>query len=143
MTPRPRPGTTITELVVAMIVIGALAGMAMPRFRDATDRAAARAAVQEAASLFSFARRAAITRRSPVGVVIDTAAGAVIVRIGALQLGQQSLRDRYGVQLTASRDSMAYDPRGLGHGAANLTIIARRRRGAETLFVSRLGRTRR
>lgn len=143
MTPRPRSGTTITELTVAMVVIGALAGMAMPRIRDATDRAGARAAVQEAASLFSFARRAAITRRSPVGVVIDTASGTVVVRIGTLHLGQQSLRDRYGVRLTASRDSMAYDPRGLGHGAANLTIVARRGRGAETLFVSRLGRTRR
>lgn len=143
MTPRARPGTTVTELMVAMLVMGALLGMAMPRFRDATDRAAARAAVQEAASLFSFARRAAVTRRSAVGVIIDTAAGAVIVRIGALQLGQVRLRERYGVQVTASRDSMAYDPRGLGHGAANLTIVARRGRGVETLFVSRLGRTRR
>lgn len=143
MTARPRPGTTITELMVAMIVMGALAGIAIPRFRDAADRAGARAAVQEAASLFSFARRAAITRRSPVGVVIDTSAGAVIVRIGNLRLGQVSLRDRYGVRVTASRDSMAYDPRGLGYGAANLTIVARRGRGVETLFVSRLGRTRR
>lgn len=138
-----RRGTTVTELLVVVIVIAALAGMAMPRLRDAADRFAARAAAREAASLFSFARRSAITRRAPVGVIIDTAVGAVIVRIGPFELARQGLRERYGVKLTSSRDSMSYDPRGLGYGAANLTVVARRGRGAETLFVSRLGRTRR
>lgn len=138
-----RRGTTVTELLVVMVVLAALSVMALPRLRDAQDRVAARAAVREAVSLFSFARRAAITRRSPVGVVIDTARGAVIVRIGPAELARAGLRERYGVRLGASRDSMSYDPRGLGYGAANLTMVARRGRGAETLFVSRLGRTRR
>jgi hypothetical protein len=37
---------------------------------------------------------------------------------------------------------MAFDARGLGVGAANLSLVARRGRFADTLFVSRLGRLR-
>jgi Tfp pilus assembly protein FimT len=138
-----RSGTTVVELVVVMIVVGALAAIALPRFRRAADRFATRAAIQEAGSLFSFARRSAITRRSTVGVITDTASGTIIVRSGGTELARRSLRERYGVRLRTTRDSMSYDPRGLGYGAANLTIIARRGQGAETLSVSRLGRTRR
>jgi Tfp pilus assembly protein FimT len=130
-------------VLVVVIVIVTLAAIALPRFREATDRFAARAAVEEARSLFAFARRSAITRRSVVGVIPDTVAGVILVRSRGTELARVALRDRYGVRLSASRDSMSYDPRGLGYGAANLTVIARRRRGAETLFVSRLGRTRR
>lgn len=140
---RVRAGTTLAELMVVVLVAGALAAIALPRLRDAADRFSCRAAIQEGISLFSFARRSAITRRAPVGVVIDTGAGAIIVRVGPAELARVGLRDRYGVRLRATRDSMTYDPRGLGYGAANLTVIARRGRAAETLSVSRLGRTRR
>jgi type II secretory pathway pseudopilin PulG len=138
-----RPGVTVVELVVVVIVVAALAGIALPRFREASDRFAARSAIMEARSLFALARRQAITRRSPVGVITDTIAGSIIVRAAGVELARAGLRERYGVRVTATRDSMAYDPRGLGYGAANLTIIARRGRGAETLSVSRLGRARR
>jgi hypothetical protein len=47
------------------------------------------------------------------------------------------------VRLSTSRDSIAFDVRGLGYGAANLTLVARRGSAAETLVVSRLGRVRR
>jgi type II secretory pathway pseudopilin PulG len=136
-------GTTIVELLIAIIVIATLAAIALPRFHAAADRFATRVAIQEARSLFTFARRAAITRRSVVGVITDTIAGAVVVRSGGIELARRSLRERYGVRLTATRDSMSYDPRGLGYGAANLTLVAKRGQGAETLFVSRLGRARR
>lgn len=139
---RTRQGTTIVELLVVMIVLAAITAIALPRFHATADRFAVRVAIQETRSLFAFARRAAITRRSVVGVITDTMAGAVIVRSGGIELARRSLRERYGVRLTATRDSMSYDPRGLGYGAANLSIIARRGQGAETLFVSRLGRTR-
>jgi type II secretory pathway pseudopilin PulG len=138
-----RAGTTLAELMAVVVVMGALAAIALPRLREASDRFSCRAAVQEGISLFSFARRSAITRRAPVAVVIDTARGAFIVRIGPAELARVGLRERYGVRLRVTRDSMTYDPRGLGYGAANLTVIARKGRAAETLSVSRLGRTRR
>ena len=137
-----RSGTTLVELCVVVVVFAALCAIALPRLHDVRDRMAARAAIQETSALFSLARRSAISRRAFVGVVIDTAAGAVTVRIGGTRIAHQGLRGRYGVLLKASRDSMSFDPRGLGYGAANLTVSARKGRAAETLFVSRLGRTR-
>ena len=53
-----------------------------------------------------------------------------------------ALGHAHGVTLASSRDSLAFDVRGLGYGAANLTLVARRGRAAETLVVSRLGRVR-
>ena len=138
-----RRGTTVVELAVVVVVMALLAAIALPKLRGAADRFAARSAIQEARALFTLARRSAINRRSVVGVITDTVAGTMTVRSGGVELARRSLRQRYGVRLTSTRDSMSYDPRGLGYGAANLTIVARRGQGAETLFVSRLGRTRR
>ena len=122
--------------------MAALIAIALPRLRDAADRAAARSAIQEGSSLFSLGRRSAITRRMAVAVVMDSASGSIIVRTGMAIIARRGIQAEYGVRITASRDSMSYDPRGLGHGAANLSVIGRRGRAAETLFVSRLGRTR-
>jgi hypothetical protein len=127
---------------MVLAVIAALFAIALPRLREAGDRSSARAAVQEASALFSMARRSAITRRAGVAVVIDSITGSILVRSGALEIARQGLRARYGVRISATRDSMSYDPRGLGYGAANLSVVARRGLAAETLFVSRLGRTR-
>jgi Tfp pilus assembly protein FimT len=134
--------TTLIEMCVVLGVIAVMSVIALPRLRDVSDRTASRGAIQDASSLFSLARRAAITRRAVVAVVIDTGSGTITVRIGPRVIARRGLRAQYGVRLSASRDSMSYDPRGLGYGAANLTVVARRGRAAEALTVSRLGRTR-
>jgi hypothetical protein len=77
-----------------------------------------------------------------VAVVVDTVHGVVRVSGERLVL-ERGVQALYGVRLSATRDSMAYDARGLGYGAANLSIVAHRGRVAETLYVSRLGRVRR
>src|SRR3954470_2060531 len=90
-----RRGTTLLELCVVLVILSALFVVAIPRLHDARDRAAARSAIQEASSVFSLARREAMTRRAVVGVVIDSVSGSVSVRIGPLILAQQGLRARY------------------------------------------------
>jgi hypothetical protein len=66
----------------------------------------------------------------------------VVVHAGADTLRRLHLRARHGVRLSASRDTMAYAPPGVGHGAANLRVILTRGRAADTVVVSRLGRVR-
>jgi hypothetical protein len=76
-------------------------------------------------------------------VALDTAGGVARLVAEDGPLLARPLRDVYGVRLAANRDSMAYDGRGLGVGAANLSIVVRRGAVAETVVVSRLGRVRR
>ena len=88
-----------------------------------------------------------------VGVFVTVAVGRtnalrdrMSVRAAATEtvtISHRRLGSSHGVSLSSSRDSMAYAPNGLGHGASNLTVVLRRGSAAETLFVSRLGRVRR
>jgi prepilin-type N-terminal cleavage/methylation domain-containing protein len=137
-----RNAFTLLELLVVLTVLSILLGMSLPRFATAADRAAVRAAAREAVGVFAAARAAAIYRREPVAVTIDPASGGVAARVGSVALVHRDLRSAFGVRLSASRDSMAYDARGLGVGAANLSLAIRRGAAAETVFVSRLGRVR-
>ena len=73
---------------------------------------------------------------------LDTARGELDLRAHGRLLAVHALGHAHGVTLAGSRDSLAFDVRGLGYGASNLTLVVRRGRAAETLVVSRLGRVR-
>jgi hypothetical protein len=77
-----------------------------------------------------------------VSVRFDTTADALELRMAGVVLSRAALGHAHGVALAANRDSLVFDVRGLGYGAANLTMIARRGGAAESLVVSRLGRVR-
>lgn len=134
-------GFTLPELLVVLLLASIVLGFAFVRLGAAADRAAVRAAVSDAASVFIGARNAAIYRRAPVAVHIDTSSALLLTRADSLVLGRRDLH-AFGVHLSASRDSMAFDGRGLGVGAANLSLVVRRGQAVDTLFLSRLGRVR-
>jgi prepilin-type N-terminal cleavage/methylation domain-containing protein len=141
--PAPRrSGFTLVELCLVLTVLGLVATIAVRQLGLYLDRAAARAAVVEAAALVARARDEAMALRSPVSVRFDTIADALELRTGGALRSRAALGHAHGVELSANRDSLAYDVRGLGYGAANLTLVARRGRAAESLVVSRLGRLR-
>src|SRR5262245_63829522 len=118
-----RRGVTAAELVVVMTVVAVLTAVTAGRFIAFRDEAAVRAATGEALQAFALAREAAVTRRAAVAVRLDTAAGAIVVQTPDRVLHKRALRAVHGVSLAANRDSMAYDPRGLGFGAANLSLV--------------------
>jgi prepilin-type N-terminal cleavage/methylation domain-containing protein len=137
-----RPAFTLLEITVVLTVTGVLLALAVPRFSALRDRQAVRSAVDEIGAAFATARAAAVARRAPVAVVLDTAGGAVEVRSSGRTLFRRSLRAIYGIVLTSNRDSAVYDPRGLGYGVTNLTVVVRRGTLVDTLTMSRLGRVR-
>ena len=140
--PRPR-GFTLIESLVVLVIVGALLALMVSRFAGYADRHAVRGAMAEAEAMFASGRELALSRRSEVAIVIDTARGVLYAMDRGALLLDRDLRPIYGVRLTATRDSMAYDARGFGHGTANLRLVARRGAASDTLFVSRLGRVRR
>jgi prepilin-type N-terminal cleavage/methylation domain-containing protein len=138
-----RQGTTVPELIVVVTVLGILASVAVMRTAALRDRMSVRSAASEAVATFGAARRWSLSRAVRTAVTVDTANATLTVRSYSDTVARRRLGSSHGVSLSASRDSMAYAPNGLGYGAANLTIVLRRGESAETIFVSRLGRVRR
>jgi Tfp pilus assembly protein FimT len=135
-------GTTLLELMVVLCVVAVLLAIAVPSAARVIDRITVRSVGEEIAAIFATARELAVVRRSAVSVLIDTTGATVRVRGEADLVLERRFGPTYGVRLSATRDAMTYDPRGLGYGAANLTLVARRGAAAETVLVSRLGRLR-
>jgi prepilin-type N-terminal cleavage/methylation domain-containing protein len=135
-----RSGLTLLELTLVLAISGVLTAIAVPRLVALRNASAVRSATSEVAAAFTLARQNAVTRRGAVAVVIDTAAGVIIVRGGGNLLARRPLRSVYSVTLTANRDSAVYDARGLGYGVSNVTITIRRGSSVDTLTMSRLGR---
>ena len=137
-----RRGFSLIELVLVMTLAGMVCLTVVQALTLQLDRMAVRNAIAEAAGALARARDEALARRAVVRVRIDTGQRTLIVRSGNEHIARHAFGHAHGVTLTTTRDSIAFDVRGLGHGAANLTLVARRGRAADTLVVSRLGRVR-
>lgn|SRR5512146_895374 len=137
-----RSAFTLLEATVVLTVAAVVLAIVAPRFAAARDSAAVRSAMSDLGAAFSLARQAAMTRRTLVAVVLDTARGAVEVRAVGERIVRRELGATYGIVLGSNRDSAVYDARGFGYGASNLSITARRGKIVDTLSMSRLGRTR-
>jgi Tfp pilus assembly protein FimT len=137
-----RLGATIVEMVAALVLTGIILGVAIPKMRHTVERAAVRGAVADVVTTLSAARQLAVSRRGGVWVAIDAPGATLrVVRHGDTLI-TRALGQLFGVTVEATRDSLAYDGRGLGAGAANLTFVLLRGRTADTVVVSRLGRVR-
>jgi hypothetical protein len=134
---------TLVELVVVLSVLALVSAIGVRALGRQLDRLAVGSAIAEAAGAVARARDEALARHAMVSLRIDTAEGSLILHTGGARIARHALAHAHGVSLGASRDSVVFDARGLGYGAANLTLVARRGSAADTLVVSRLGRVRR
>lgn len=137
-----RRAFTLLETTIVLTIAAILLALAAQRFAAARDSSAVRAALSDLGAMFSLARQSAMTRRTIVAVVLDTTQDVVEVRAAGERIARRELGAAYGIVLGSNRDSALYDARGLGFGASNLSVTARRGRIVDTLSMSRLGRVR-
>ena len=137
-----RRGYTLAELLIVIMIVAIVLAIALPRMQLTLDRIAVRTAASDVVALLNAARTLAIAGRAPVAVDVDSGSGTLRVRRGTEVVLSRVVGTTHGVQVGRTRDSLTYDPRGLGRGAANLSIVLKRRAAAETVFVSRFGRVR-
>ena len=135
-----RPATTLAELLLVVALIALVSAFVFPPFKRGFDRLQTRAAAQEAMAAFFTARAAAIASGHRTAVVFDRRSTRVFVLSSGDTVMVRDVGAGRGVTMTASRDSMAYFPDGLGIGGANLTVIFRRGAAADTVLASREGR---
>ncbi|MDP9200738.1 MAG: prepilin-type N-terminal cleavage/methylation domain-containing protein [Gemmatimonadota bacterium] len=137
-----RHAFTIIELTVTICVLSILSAIAIPWAGKVLDRVKVHGAAVEIESMFSAARHIAITRAAQATVDIDTIAQSINVSVGSDTVRKREIGTAHDVMLSASRVRMSYAATGMGYGAANLSVVVRRNRAADTVFVSRLGRVR-
>jgi prepilin-type N-terminal cleavage/methylation domain-containing protein len=137
-----RRAFTIIELTVTVCILSILSAITIPWAGGVLDRIRVRSAAVEIESLFSAARHIAIARAAHATVDIDTVALSISVSVESDTVRKREIGAAHGVLLSASRVRMSYSATGVGYGAANLSVVVRRNRAADTVFVSRLGRVR-
>jgi|SRR5579859_5862058 len=135
-------GYTVLELTVVLGLLAILASFAAPRYGAWRDATAVRSATADLVQALVLARRTALATRQNAAAVFDTGGGWVIVRASKQSILRHDLTASYGVRLGSNRDSMVYDARGLGYGAANLSLTIKRGASVDTVVISRLGRLR-
>ncbi len=137
-----RVGVTLPELLIALTVAAILASIALSGAARVADSLAVRGAAHELRAGLREARHLAVLRAARAAVRVDTAPPVVTVVVASETSSVRSIGARYGVRVSATRDSVAYAGNGLGWGAANARFVVQRRAAAETITVSRLGRVR-
>jgi len=140
--PAARAGHTLPELLVVVTIVGITLGIAVPRALDSLDRISVRSAAGDVRATLRFARTVALAGNRAVAVDVDSVTGTLRVRRGTEVLLTRGIGGAHGVRVGRTRDSLTYDGRGFGRGAANLSVILRRGVASETVFVARLGRVR-
>ncbi|GAC1514758.1 MAG: hypothetical protein NVS1B4_03220 [Gemmatimonadaceae bacterium] len=133
---------TSVELLVVMAIAATIGAVALPGFARLRDAAQVHAATHDLVASLAGARGHALRSGIRTAVRIDGRTGTVAVTAGVDTLSRRMLGALYGITLRASRDSLAYDGRGMGVGAANTSVAIHRGDADDTVFVSRLGRVR-
>src|SRR5512138_987527 len=132
-----RRGATLPELVAVLATIGVVSTIAIVRLGALRDGMSVRAATAETFATFALARRWSLSRATRTAIAIDTTTASLTVTSFADTIAHRRLGASHGVSMSATRDSMAYAPNGLGYGASNLSLVLWRGATAETVFVSR------
>lgn len=130
---------TLLELLIVLTMVGVLAAIVVGMRRTSHDALVVRTASRELVHFIGSARELAAVRGA-AAIAIDSATGLVGRRAPGVREVSVNFRALYGVRLVSTRDSVAFDGRGLGWGAANVRIVLTRGRASDTITVSRLGR---
>ncbi len=135
-----RDGFTLLDQLLALCLLAVLLAIGMQTMASLRDRLAVRAAGRAVRDALALAREHANAAGVRTAVRINRYDGTLAVHTGSDTLQRVLVQRVHGVSLDATRDSLAYQPSGLGFGSANLSIVLARGDRRDTVTVSRLGR---
>jgi prepilin-type N-terminal cleavage/methylation domain-containing protein len=138
-----RRGFTLIEVLMVITIVGILLGVVVPRYGAISGAMSVHSAKQELGSMLAQGRATAI-RTDQTVLVVRT--GNVMSLIGVSGTGstiisQQDLGSQFGVTVSASRDTVTYDSRGMVTGnSATLKFVVTNGSTRDSVCLMALGK---
>jgi type II secretion system protein H len=113
-----RNGFTLIEVLIVITIVGILLAVVVPRYGSVSAAMNVHSAKQEMATLLAQGRATAIQTDQTVKVARSGNVVSLVAVSGAGSaiISQQDLGALYGVTLSATKDTVAYDSRGMVTG---------------------------
>jgi len=139
-------GLTLIEILAVIVLIGVMAGLAYPRIGKGLTKSNVRSARAAVANMHAKAKATAITQAGRT--VLHFRSDAVFITSRDPMSGESvglgdtvSVYDRYhGTTLTTDRDSLVFDPRGLGTETSSTKIYVRKGAYVDSITITSVGR---
>ncbi len=138
-------GLTLIEIAIVIVLVGVVTAITFPVASAEIRRQSVRSAVNGIVSMHSKARAAAIERGR--ATVLELTGGRLVIRSRHPVTGLpdtvgtvEDVAQRYGVIVSATRDSVVFDGRGVGVGSVTTVIAVTKATIADTLRISPFGR---
>lgn len=138
-TPRPRTAFTLIEMLSIVVIIGIMLAIAAPRLSLTSRAIKVQSAAVDLSARLTMARQSAISRGAES--MLHHSANKVWVTVnynGVQTLLKDTLflRDRYGVSVAASMDTIRYNSRGFAKLGASQTFRISKDGDARTVCVT-------
>jgi prepilin-type N-terminal cleavage/methylation domain-containing protein len=113
-----RRGFTLIELLMVITIVGVLLGLVVPRYGRISAAMQVHSAKQQIATLLSQGRATAIQTDQTVKVARSANVISLIAvsSTGSSVISQTDLGSQFGVTVSATKDTITYDSRGMVTG---------------------------
>lgn len=144
---RARPGVSMIETLIVLIMIGTMTAFALPKVRVAQTHEATRNARREVQAAIARAKGVAVNRscRATLHIRQDTrkiwVTACKITGTGLDTLGGVVyLGSRYGITMTSDGDSIPFGPNSLGKNTATINLGFTKSGYTSALQITPIGR---
>jgi prepilin-type N-terminal cleavage/methylation domain-containing protein len=137
-------GFSLIELFTALIIVGVLAAYGYPKLAKSLQTGNVRGAVAAVIAMDQRARTVAVVRGTPTKLVLTSGNLKVIsknmVSGATLTVTTQDIATQFNVTVTASKDTIKFDQRGLGTESTATTVIISNAALTDTVNITAIGR---